>query len=54
MKTYWPAHNKTYNKTCVISKESDQPVYPPGTSMAKVFIYPSLDSPEDIEGKCNQ
>ena len=26
-----------YNKTCVTSKDSDQPVHPP--SMAKVFFY---------------
>ena len=27
-----PAHDKTYNKTCVTSKDSDQPVHPPGSS----------------------
>ena len=42
------AHNKTYNKTCVTSKDSDQPVHPP--SMARVLIYSSLASPEVVEG----
>ena len=35
---YEPAHDKTYNKTCVTSKNSDQPVRPP--SMPRVLIYP--------------
>ena len=39
---YEPVHNKTYNKTCVTSK--DQPIHPP--SMTMVLIYPSLDSLE--------
>ena len=30
----------------------DQPVYPP--SMARVLLYPSLDSPEAVEGTCDQ
>ena len=47
-----PAHDKTYNKTCVTSKDSDQPVHPP--SMAKIFVYPSLDRLEAVEGTCNQ
>ena len=34
-----PAHDKSYNKTFVTSKDSDQPANPP--SMAKVLIYPS-------------
>ena len=42
--TYEPAHDKTYNKTCVTSKYLDQPVHPP--SMARILVYPSLDSPE--------
>ena len=46
------AHDKTYNKTCVTSKDSDQPVHPP--SMARVLIYPSLDSPKAVEGTCDQ
>ena len=47
---YEPAHDNTYmyNKTCVTSKDSDRPVHPP--SMARVFVYPSLDSPEPVEG----
>ena len=43
---------KTYNKTCVTSKDSDQPVHP--TSMARLFVSPSLDSLEDVEGICDQ
>ena len=35
-----PAHNKTNNKTCVTSKDSDQTVHLP--SMAMVLVYPSL------------
>ena len=46
------AHDKTYNETCLISKDSDQPVHPP--SMTRVVVYPSLDSPEAVEGMCNQ
>ena len=26
-KKYEPAHDKTYNKTCAVSKESDQPAH---------------------------
>ena len=37
--TYEQAHDKTYNKTCVTSKDSDQPVQPP--SMATNLVYPS-------------
>ena len=47
-----PAHDKTYNKTCVISKDSDLPVHPP--SMARSLVYPSLDNLEAVEGTCNQ
>ena len=49
---YEPAHDKTFKKTCVTNKDSDQPVNPP--SMAKVLLYPSLDSPEAVEGTCDQ
>ena len=45
-------HDKTYNKTCVTSKDSDQPVHPP--SMARVLVYPSLDSLEAVEVTCDQ
>ena len=38
------AHDKTYNKACVTSKDSGQPVHPPSTT--RVLVYPSLDSPE--------
>ena len=41
----WAAHDRTYNRTCVTSK--DQPVHPP--SMANVFV-PFFDSPEALEG----
>ena len=47
-----PAHDKAYNRTCVISKDSDQPVHP--TSMARVLVCPSLVIPEDVEGTCDQ
>ena len=47
-----PAYNKTYNKTCVTSKDSEQPVHPP--SMARVLVYPSLDSPKSLEDTRNQ
>ena len=47
-----PAHDKTYNKTCETSKDSDQPVHP--SSMARVLVHPSLDSPEAIEVTCNK
>ena len=43
---------KTYNKTCVTSKDSDQPVRPP--SIAKVLVHLSLASPEAVEGTCDQ
>ena len=49
---YEPAHDKTYNKTCVTSKGSDQPVHPP--RMARVLVHPSLNSPEAVEGACDQ
>ena len=45
------AQDKTYNKTCVTSKDTDQPVHPP--SMARVLVYPSLDSQEAVEGTWN-
>ena len=41
-----------YNKTCVTSKDSDQHVHTP--SMARVLVYPSLDSPEAVEGNYDQ
>ena len=47
-----PAHDKTYGKTCVTSKDSDQPVYP--TNMATVLVQPSLDSREVVEDTCHQ
>ena len=47
-----PALNKTYSKTCVTSKDSDQPVHP--SSMARVLVYSSLDSPEVEEDTLDQ
>ena len=47
-----PARDKTYNKTCVTSKDSDKPVHP--LSTARLLIYPSLDSPGAVEGTCDQ
>ena len=41
-----PAHDKTYNKTCVTSTDSYLPVHP--SSMAKVLFYPSLESLESV------
>ena len=45
-----PAHDKTYNKTCV-TQDLDQP-HP--SSMARVLIHPSLHSSEAEEGTCRQ
>ena len=47
-----PAHNKTCNKTSVTSKDSDQLVHPP--SNTRIFVYPSLDSHEAVEGTRDQ
>ena len=52
MLIYEPAQDKTYNTTCVNSKDSAQPLHSP--SMARDPIYPSLDSPEMVEGTGNQ
>ena len=46
------AHDKTYNKICMTSRDSDQPVRQP--NLAKVLIYPFLDRLEAVEGTCNQ
>ena len=47
-----PAHDESYNKTFVTSKDSDQPEHP--SSMARVLVYSSLDSLEAVEGSCDQ
>ena len=47
-----PAHDKTYNKTYVTSKDSDWHVHLP--SMAKIFVNPSFDSQKAVEGACDQ
>ena len=39
-----PARDKTYNKACVTSEDSDHPLHAPSTT--RVLVYPSLDSPE--------
>ena len=44
--SFEPAHDKIYNKTCVTSKDSGQPVHPP--SMARILAYPSLVSLEAV------
>ena len=49
---YESACEKTYNKTCMTSKELDQPANPP--SMARVFVHSSFDSVEAVEGTCDQ
>ena len=46
------AHDKNCNKIIVTSKDSDQPVHPP--SMARVPIYPSLDSLKAVKDTCDQ
>ena len=50
--SFQPAHHKTYSKTCVTSKDSDQPVHP--SSLATVLVYFSLNSLEAVEGTCDQ
>ena len=50
--TFEPVYDKTYNKTCVTSKDSGQPAHPP--SMARVFAFLSLDSLKTVEGTCDQ
>ena len=37
---------------CVPNNDLDQPVHPP--SRAKVRVHPSLDSPDAVEGTCDQ
>ena len=46
-----PVDNKTYNKTCTTSKDSDQPVHPP--IIAMILSYPALDRLEAVEGTCD-
>ena len=43
---------KPYNKTSVTSKDSDQPVQRP--KMARVLVYPSLDSFKAVDGTNDQ
>ena len=51
-KPFEPGHDKTHSKACVASEDSDQPVHRPG--MARVLVYPILDSSEAVEGTCDQ
>ena len=51
-KTNELAQDKTYYRTCVTSKDSDQPVH--SARMARVLVYPSLDSLAVIESTCDQ
>ena len=48
--------NKTFNKSCEISKDSDQHVHAVWhvhpASMARVLVYPSLASPDAAECTC--
>ena len=44
--------DKTYNKTCVTRKDSDQPVHP--LIRARAIVYRSLNSLKAVEGICNQ
>ena len=46
-----PAHDKKYNKSCVTSEDSDQPVHPP--RMARALVYPSSDNLQAVEGTCD-
>ena len=48
---YEPAHDKTYNMTCMTSK--DRSALSPSI-MARFLVYPSLDSLEAVEGTCYQ
>ena len=47
-----PAKNNNNNKTCWTSKDSNQDVHSP--SMARVLVYPYLDSPDAVEDICDQ
>ena len=42
----------TYNTNRMTSKDTDQPVHQ--LSMTRVLVYPSLNSLEAVEGKCDQ
>ena len=48
----WASAWQMYHKTCMTSKDSDQPAHPP--SMARVLVYPSLNSLNAVEGTCDQ
>ena len=49
---YEPEHDKTYRKTCAAGKDSDQPVC--SLSLTRVLVHPSLESPDTVEGTCDQ
>ena len=46
------AHDKTYNKTYVTSKDSDQSVHSP--CLTRALVHPSLYSLEAVEFSCDQ
>ena len=48
---FGPADDKIYNKTCITSKDSDQPVHP--FSMSREFVYTSLDSLGAVKSICD-
>ena len=50
----WVEHEKKFYNLgpCVTIKDSEQTAHP--FSMARVLVYPSLDSPEAVEGTCEQ
>ena len=50
--SFKPAHDKTYTKTCVTIKDSEQSVHP--SSMARILFYPSLNILEAVEETCDQ
>ena len=52
VRIYQSAYGKTYNKTCVTRKDSDQPVHPSG--IARVLVYFSFNSLKAVEGTCDQ
>ena len=51
-KVFKPAHDKTYNKIRMTSKDLHQPVHPP--SVVRVPVYSYLNSVEAVEGTCDQ
>ena len=46
-----PGHDKTYNKTYVTSKNSNQPIHQ--SSMSKLLVYSSFGCQEAVEATCD-